>query len=445
YYWKIFVGVSRRFRRKYDPNRKGWPIAWNKAKNPYPIQYDDVLDHLKGKNWVSVEQRDFSPLFCIDIDFKAKNFKKRYLDMVEILPNPLVVRSSESRGLHLYYFITNKASKRSIHESVKFLMASNGLMEKPGKYEIFPGVTTFLRLPFGEGSFLVDPITLESLNLDLYETIGRVMDHPRIELPPRAPKTKIIIHRKKSSEGTSDRIYRAKGLLENGITELGTRNISLLLLVQYFMLDLKYTSSETESLILDWLDSFQHESEDWLNNPKSVTSQVTSMVKRFDEIKYSSTHFKRDPLSLQDVQNIISYFEDQQPWGAEVYRQQHFIFDLLSWYASQDQAEVDLAFNFVRRFEGGSQKTAKRRMEFCESNGILIKTRRHDWLNRKSRRYKVNFEYEDGTQVRSLTEGIHLLYSKTEIYRLYSRAIARRITTDVNPGQKDQNNYKENI
>ncbi|NQV41300.1 MAG: hypothetical protein HQ506_03015 [Candidatus Marinimicrobia bacterium] len=428
FYWQIFVGYSYPYWKMYD-EKIGVRTALGKNKQAIPLNEYEVLNHLLGKHWVFVQHRKLSPLFCIDIDFKAPNFLKRYSQVVNVLPNPLLFRSSSSRGLHLYYLLKSSLPAKKIHILIKALFKEHDLVEQSGRIEIFPGIIDHLRLPLGEGSCLLDSESLKPLELDLYDSIGLIMDHPRIEIPDvRSQDKKDPTQNRRVQTRNGSRIEKAQCLLETGIREVGTRHAAQLLLIQYFMIDLGYSGSETEEKMLEWLQGFPHISDDWRNTPEKVELEVIALIKNFEGKVQQRSDFKFEPLSVDDVRNIINSYYDFQPWGAEQFRQQDFVFNLLSWYKGQDLKVIDLAFNFVRKLGGASQKTASRRVHYCEELGLLKKVRNHDRLKGRSRQFVVNFNFNIGAEATSLSGGIRKLFTKREINKMYSRSVARKIT-----------------
>jgi hypothetical protein len=87
------------------------------------------------------------------------------------LVRPLIVRSSESEGLHIYYPIPISVSSYYLSKTAQYALESAGFKLASGQLELFPnakrydpdGKTSFRahRLPLLKGSFLLNPQTLE--------------------------------------------------------------------------------------------------------------------------------------------------------------------------------------------------------------------------------------------------------------------------------------------
>jgi hypothetical protein len=101
----------------------------------------------------------------------------RYDAVVRALGHPSVLlRSSESGGLHLYYLLAYPVELHALRDpesadgGVVRLLAAQGVPEKSGRVEVYPrgqyrrrGPQNRVRLPFGLGSAALDPFTLDRL------------------------------------------------------------------------------------------------------------------------------------------------------------------------------------------------------------------------------------------------------------------------------------------
>jgi hypothetical protein len=102
---------------------------------------------------------------------------RRYDAVVRALGHPsMLLRSSESGGLHLYYLLPYPVELHALRDpesvdgAVVRLLAAQGVPEKSGRVEVYPrgqyrrrGPQNRVRLPFGLGSGALDPFTLDRL------------------------------------------------------------------------------------------------------------------------------------------------------------------------------------------------------------------------------------------------------------------------------------------
>lgn len=176
YYWKTFVkGHHRNWqRRKFD---SVWWFCKRKNGAIIPLSKYTVIRHLLGEYWIAKEMAGKTDYFVIDLDFDSENpLGNRYDVITKIFPNPIPLRSSESGGIHLYYFLDWMYWKTEIPKMIMGLLTKNGISLSPGFIELFPGTINHLRLPLGMDSVILAPKTLLPLNLSLSESIEYIRE-----------------------------------------------------------------------------------------------------------------------------------------------------------------------------------------------------------------------------------------------------------------------------
>ncbi len=86
---------------------------------------------------------------------------------------PIVVSSSESEGLHIYFVLPEEVLTNSLSMAISLLLRDKGFVPKDGALEAFPAPKAFgtsykgHRLPLQQGSFVLDPFTFEAVHKSL--------------------------------------------------------------------------------------------------------------------------------------------------------------------------------------------------------------------------------------------------------------------------------------
>jgi hypothetical protein len=177
-----FVGHPWEFgSRRVGDGDGGWRLF-----SRYPLTARDLVRHLAGERWVATGARrdpkgsgHIASYFVADIDHTGDfaDLFDRFDRVVAAFGRPtLVFRSSESGGLHVYWFLTGPVDLHRLRPPhngglLRTLLAAHGLPEAGGRVELFPrgsyrrhGVQARLRLPFGAQCRLLDPEELVQVN-----------------------------------------------------------------------------------------------------------------------------------------------------------------------------------------------------------------------------------------------------------------------------------------
>ena len=121
--------------------------------------------------------------------------------------------------------------------------------------------------------------------------------------------------------------------------------------------------------------------------------------------------------------------------GSQAYSVQRFLYSLLAFYKAIDKNIAPLPYNTVIQFDGVSKRTAHRRIEFAQNIGLLMQMSPHDRYAHKSRVMRLDYEFKDGTAVKSLEEGLAVIFQEWELQHRYSRDIHARILTVLKGGE----------
>ncbi len=176
-YKSVFVTSIRRYWSKVEG--ESWLLARNKKHEPIPLKDRAIAIHLQGHEFVAREMGRSTDFFVVDLDLKnGVNLREGVEATSMIFGTPLVIRSSSSGGLHLYYFLRHRIFTDGLAGSLRaiFKLAGRPLTRR---YEVFPVNVSHLRLPLGEGSIILDASTLEPIKMSLSASIRFAAQHKR--------------------------------------------------------------------------------------------------------------------------------------------------------------------------------------------------------------------------------------------------------------------------
>jgi hypothetical protein len=181
--------VGAEFCKWFWSNSRGWnfirsdlPAPGEKARwttEPYPIQPDELwLRHADPNELLGVCFKKFTRYIVIDLDRGSKyhplNDEAKYAEILAVLRDiglncPVVIRSSWSEGLHVYYPLPKAISSFGVASAVKWTLFDHGILLGDGQLETFPNTKSYgtdgnfvqykcHRLPLQpeSGSFLLD-------------------------------------------------------------------------------------------------------------------------------------------------------------------------------------------------------------------------------------------------------------------------------------------------
>lgn len=176
--------------------------------------------------------------YClIDIDrgsaYHPANDFSGYKDVLAALENiglcrPSVVRSSDSDGIHVYYFLPELLSSFNLACAVKFALEDTGLQLRDGQLESFPNVKAYdsiyngCRLPLQAGSYLLDDDAQPLTNNDLTHFLNAA-DVAATHQDIKALKKALIVARKRfksrRTPNPSTNVQRIKREIQELIAE----------------------------------------------------------------------------------------------------------------------------------------------------------------------------------------------------------------------------------
>jgi hypothetical protein len=153
-------------------------VEWQ--THAHPLLAPEIQSALSGKCLIGVSFASKTNYILFDLDrwsmyhphCNVIEFYRMLSCLEEVgLVRPLIIQSSKSEGLHVYYPLPALVSSYYLSKTAQHALESAGFKLSSGQLELFPnakrydpdGKTSFRahRLPLLKGSFLLDPQTLE--------------------------------------------------------------------------------------------------------------------------------------------------------------------------------------------------------------------------------------------------------------------------------------------
>jgi hypothetical protein len=294
--------------------------SWTELKHPWTGNL--ILKHLTGEQTVGLFPADSIDYLMIDIDRHNRennaNIQSRIRQVEELFDgDPLVYQSSFSGGIRLCYFLENAVQQEMLHQRCKEIFRQNNYPMQPGVIEILASKKGD-RLPFGEGSYLVESFNLEPIyHLTLKDTLSiayECFQHHKIELSfeIQSASEELVLACQGMSvfDATLNRLY------EEGLHPGVTTNDALLKLSWDLHVRKGYSKPETEKFIINWIRSKHNGVSNRFNAGKveQIIAQIQRIVARTDSSKAGFTGsryaLRKKKLSLNDVRKILPLTEE---------------------------------------------------------------------------------------------------------------------------------------
>lgn len=333
--------------RPFDFNRKRagqeWrPVQRRGQQRGVGLGAGHLLGHLEGDHsigtrarWDAGRRRTWTPWFLIDLD-AGPDLCQRYGKITRLLGKPTFVwRSSESKGLHLYYWLSEPVELYELrHDNgVRGLLLDvlerAGIPEKDGLVEVYPrgstrryGFQKAIRLPCGRGSMLLDPDDLSPLHsghasgchgwlgrrADLRFVLDRLAtgEHTThsvaslTALRDALPKPETPIRRRSGRRAPDALPY-----LEHGLERAGQLGVAVYAVARHFW-RAGYSEAGARQQTHDWLDAMHNgRSRTYNKNPagahRRASDAVTSAFKDGPFVGYAPL----PALSAWEARSII--------------------------------------------------------------------------------------------------------------------------------------------
>lgn len=340
-----------------------------------------LLSHLEGTRWIGTGARKVkggiarAHYFVIDLDLPVQegsvDLYSRYTAVLQAVGRPtFVLRSSSEGGLHLYYFLTESVNLYRLRNPdatrgvVVRLLRAAGIEEVAGQVEIYPrnhtlsrGVSNRLRLPFGQGSRLLDSDTLLPIvggnaptdDLKLARKLvecGKLYAYDFSELAQRAndlsPARPKKATRKQKSAHRQSSVSRALGgvapaevseLLEGGLTRPGMFNASAHRLACHFVHHVD--EAEARQVLGEWLDKKHNgRSTTYARNRERAHAELATIIERVYREYTGSRTIARPALSRYEARSVLETssggaFDPESGEELKLFKLERFGWDLV--------------------------------------------------------------------------------------------------------------------
>lgn len=428
--------------------------GWRQVKSRWG---DDLIrKHLRGEIVVGLFSPDLINHLIFDIDNHGENQElsvetraRAVMDLYDT--EPLIYTSSDSGGFRICYFLDERYPKKQLYDSVKQKLTDAGLEVKSGVIEIM-ATRKGDRLPFGRGSYLVDPTTLKpNHHLELTEMVKYARDCSqlnRLSLP-------FISDIECQAGGIVKRspfIVQVEDWDQNGLPKNESTNAVLLKLNWYLRAVCGKNGDEAERYLVSWVHEKHNGNSERINSGRmeEVEQQIERIVEAYapHKVEYQGLRGLNKRLTVTDVEWITEMFHN--------YKHQLAVFSLLEYvknrgssikpenkkdklgvclkkrftskstsnYMSENQQiwECEIPSLAFKRFAGFNKATPLDTYNILAEEGIIVLQSRQNRRKHKCRSYLIFFDYDcDSEEVVSLDEGLRKLCSKKDLKKVYTR------------------------
>lgn len=228
-------------------------------------------------------QTKFNNFFVLDFDYKKEEYKSysdfkdfvKYCSSLIQAPN-IIIQSSESCGIHIYFFIKPEVTEY-ILDSVEKFFSSKGVIEKAGKFEIYCKSKN-LRLPLGKGSYILNE-SLDRMNAckrdDLNYLVSFIKSVKRTSIFNALPRT----FKKQEDYSIYSKIKIEDDILSEGILNFGSTNATLVKVAVYYKSQLGIKDENSlKAMLLSWMDNNNNNRSKTYLNKEKLDKEITNIV-----------------------------------------------------------------------------------------------------------------------------------------------------------------------
>lgn len=445
-------------------SNRGWP----EQKRPWGQR--TIRSHLEGDQIIGLFPGFGYDLLVFDVDChnlgEEKLAVEHVLSICDLIDSdPLVYTSSQKEsgfgGYRVLYFLDQVECRYDILAFGSRLLRNHKLVVAPGQIEIM-ALRKPDRLPFGEGSFIVDLPTCEPLyDLSMSAMIQRATDireSSTVSLGEFSSETRINI---RAEEKGSVEAF----LIENGLPRSMYTNDALLSLAQRWLGRDRLKPEIAERKLRSWIREHHNGRSNKFNSGRVelIDDQIRRIIDTFDLSLYerpvsSKFEYKR-LLRLGDIEQLLrleltpkllraaySLILDALNRGKQV-RSKKRIKEakllirgkvLCNYYDlnSINVWEIEIPWKAFQRFPGFDKRyPTKTRDEFFEI-GLITQAAEAHADSGRCKKWFVYFNFSDfGREIVSLDEGM-LLLNKFEpnVYLAKDNSTAARQQRDTKCG-----------
>jgi len=449
-------------------------FCWSRCKKKYIRLFDKwcqidrpwtkklLLDHLLGHTAIGLFPSKSIDYLMLDVDNHNQRCQDSVITRVRrvlkaFCADALVYTSSDSGGMRVLYFLDAKYPREHVEAFARGRLQECNIEVKPGYVEIMAGKKGD-RLPFGDGSNVVDIHTLESIpHLDYQQKIEaawRIREAMRLEVDPWPYLAKNVKWERMSFDD------KVQVLLEVGLPDSITTNDALLALCYYYRVGVGLTEQETERALSAWVRTHHNGNSNRINNGKidDVGEQITRMLKSFDVQKVKRRKSKwihlSKKLTIADVRFLKAIIGDPVAFKPLLAS-----FSLLHWVKNkgvlvhevkspnQEVAppsgtpisnlyvsgnlqiwKCEIPFKTFQRLLGFNSAKPSDMKETLTHLGLIAEADGYNRSKHKCNSYFVYFKFdEDSKEVVSLEHALQELCGSDELVTEFGRYRASRI------------------
>ncbi len=130
------------------------------------LSQDNLLDHLIGRNRIAVPPGLMMKFFSINLLCPKEQVSAYLKIIIEGFGIPLIVVTKNSRIYSCCYFLRTLEEKANIVKAIDYSLEKILNPEALQFFKTFPGSAKWFELPFGRGSSLINPITLQPMKMN---------------------------------------------------------------------------------------------------------------------------------------------------------------------------------------------------------------------------------------------------------------------------------------
>ena len=276
-----------------------------------------LLQHLKGERVLALKPKPFLRYLMIDIDNHGRASvsveERARMVLASFDGSPLIYTSSVSGGLRVVYFLDKAYHVSQIEAFARAALTSNGVTITPGSVELCVDVESD-RLPFGNGSYVVDPCTLDPI-YDLskggqIDFAYSVYQKDNLVLPTEYCDYRV------ENKSTREFFTNTERLIREGLCLEVSTNEALWRIIDYLYRKFDIDRAKIEEFVLCWLHECHNGCSDSINMGDFAKNErrISEMLKRFDSnrIRSYGGYFTKsaETLSLKDIAAIVELSSD---------------------------------------------------------------------------------------------------------------------------------------
>jgi len=388
--------------------------GWHKVEGRY-VSEAHLRGHVAGKFSLGYPCKSFTKWAAVDIDRHNGESDAEIFGAGETVlqafpeATPVILQSSESRGLHIFFYLPEASWSESAARFCKDRLKECGLE----RLEVFPMGTKNFRIPFGKGSLLLDRDFCPRFpsNVAGFQAFLRQIENGEIEpleipaeyratsiptqstYPPRKGRRIIL------SGSTSPFMRDIDLLLREGLQkpeallslkpgDAGKRNSQTMKLNWFCFVIRRYTPEQTLKFLNKWITEKNNGlSADFNRDPAKVYAHHERIVKGFDWEKVGKGKGQKARTITRSQYRAI----EQRLASLGLRKPEKALYGALLKHCakwcdlSQEWTEVEIPREYLR----GAVKNYYRHLPRLKEAGLVAEIRRENRAENRCKTYRV--------------------------------------------------------